>query len=297
MNGKFVKWEDANVHITTHTLHYGSGVFDGLRAYETPRGPAIFRLADHMKRLENSAQIHKIKMPFSGKEIGAAIIRLVKLNKLTGCYIRPLVYYGVAELKMSPYKHPVDTAIIAFPLGTYISEEAKEKGIRCKISSWVRIHSTILPPKAKCCGNYANSILAHKEARDDGFDDGIMLDLQGNAVEGPTQNLFIVRNSTLITPPPESDILLGLTRDSLITIAKDLGIKVVERNIPHDEIYLADEAFITGTASELTPITSVDNRTIGEGKRGPITTKLQKVFFDAVRGKVPKYRDWLTVVK
>jgi len=297
MNGDFVKWDDAKVHVLAHSLHYGSGIFEGIRCYNTPKGPAIFRLHDHMKRLEDSAKIHKIKMPYSGKELADATIELVKLNKLKECYIRPLVFYGFGEMKLSPLNCPVETIIAAFPFGTYLGKEALEKGVRCKVSSWIRITANILPPQAKCSANYANSILAHREAVDAGCDEAIMLDHKGNISEGPGENVFIVRDNTLLTPPLESDILRGITRHSLIIIARDLGIRVIERHIPRDEIYVADEAFFSGTAAEITPITEVDGRIVGDGKRGPITKKLQSVFFNVVRGKVPKYKNWLTPVK
>lgn len=297
LDGKFVKWGEAKVHVLTHSLHYGSGVFEGLRCYDTPKGPAIFRLRDHMHRLTESARIHQVNIPYEVQVLEKAVVDVVRRNRLKECYIRPIVFYGHGEMHLSPLSCPVQAAIAAFPFGPYLGKEGIEKGVRCKISSWVRIHSNVLPPQAKCCGNYANSILAHREALDCGFNEAIMVDSRGNISEGPGENIFMVRDNTLFTPPVELDILRGITRHTIIHLAQDMGIRTIERHIPSDEIYVADEAFFTGTAAEVTPIREVDARMVGDGRRGPITARLQAAYWELVKGKNRKYPHWLTLVK
>jgi len=293
MDGKLVPWKDAKIHVLTHTLHYGMGVFEGIRCYKTEKGPAVFRLKDHMKRLENSAKLAGMKLPYSVAELVKATKRTIEANEIEECYIRPLAYYGYGVMGLNPEGSKVNIAIAVWPWGTYLGEEGLERGIRAKVSPWVRIHPRILPPQAKIVGNYANSILAKVDALKSGYDEAILLNMDGNVAEGPGENLFIVKNGKLTTPPLSSGALEGITKDSIIKIAEDEGIDFEERDISRKELYSADEAFFTGTAAEVTPIREIDGRRIGEGKRGPITTKLQRIFFGAVRGKEPKYEFWL----
>jgi branched-chain amino acid aminotransferase len=293
MDGKLVPWKKANVHVLTHTLHYGMGVFEGIRCYKTGKGPAVFRLKDHMKRLENSAKLAGMKLPYSVAELVKATKRTIEANEIEECYIRPIAYYGYGVMGLDPENSKVNIAIAVWPWGTYLGEEGLEHGIRAKISPWVRIHPRILPPQAKIVGNYANSILAKVDALKSGYDEAILLNMDGNVAEGPGENLFIVKNGELMTSPLSSGALGGITRDSIIKIAKDEGIDFGERNIPREELHAADEAFFTGTAAEVTPIREIDGGRIGDGKRGPVTTKLQQIFFNAVRGKEPRYEFWL----
>ncbi len=297
MDGKLVSWKDAKVHVLTHTLHYGMGVFEGIRCYKTEKGPAVFRLKDHMKRLENSAKLAGMKLPYSVAELVKATKRTIKANEIKECYIRPIAYYGYGVMGLNPEGTKVSVTIAVWPWGTYLGEEGLESGIRAKISPWVRIHPRILPPQAKIVGNYANSILAKVDALKSGYDEAILLNMDGNVAEGPGENLFVVKNGKLMTPPLSSGALEGITRDSIIKIAKDEGIDFEERNISREELHAADEAFFTGTAAEVTPIREIDGKRIGDGKRGPITAKLQQIFFSAVRGKEPKYEYWLDYVK
>jgi len=297
MNGSFVNWEDAKIHVLTHTLHYGSGIFEGLRVYGTAKGPAIFMLSDHMHRFMDSAKIHMIPLPYSQKELEAAVVRLVKINRLKEGYIRPIAFYGPGSMKLSPKGCPVNIAIACYPFGAYLGDKGLKEGVRCKISSWTRITANILPPQAKCTANYANSILAHKEATDCGYDEAIMLDHDGNISEGPGENVFMVHDETLISPPEESDILRGITRHALIHLARDMGLRVVLRHIPRDEIYVGEEVFLCGTAAEITPVREIDGRLVGDGKPGPITRKLKERLSDVVRGKDKGYLKWLTFMK
>lgn len=297
MNGKMVPFADAKVHVLTHALHYGTGVFEGIRCYETVKGPAVFRLKEHVKRLFNSAKIYLMKPPYSEEQVCSAIKETIKANKLNACYIRPIIYYGFSEMGLNPLKNPIDVSIAVWPWGTYLGEEGLKKGVRCKISSWSRIDSRILPPQAKATANYMNSVLAKLEALDCKYDEAIVTNLNGLIAEGPGENIFIVKNSEIITPPAGAGILYGITRDSAITVARDLGFTVIERDIPREELFTADEAFFTGTAAEVTPIREVDGRVIGAGSRGPITEKIQSTFFDLVKGKIKKYDKWLDYVK
>jgi branched-chain amino acid aminotransferase len=296
MDGKFVKWDDAQVHILTHTLHYGLGVFEGIRCYNTPKGPAIFKLDEHVKRLFQSAHIFLLDIPYSENDIRKAIIDTVKINKLKECYIRPLVYIGYGAMGLYPKANPISVAIAAWPWGAYLGEEGIEKGIRVKVSSFIRNHVNSNMSRGKVCGYYVNSQIAKKEAISCGYDEALLLDTEGYISEGSGENIFIVRNSVLKTTPLTS-ILEGITRGSIITIAKDLKIEVREERFTRDEVYIADEAFFTGTAAEVTPIRELDRRVIGDGKRGRITKKLQTIFFDIVKGKNKKYEKWLTYVK
>jgi len=296
MDGKFVNWDDAKIHIMTHTLHYGLGVFEGIRCYNTPKGPAIFKLDEHVKRLFQTAHIFLLSIPFTENEIKKAIIDTVKVNKLKECYIRPLVYIGYGAMGLYPKGNPINIAIAAWPWGAYLGEEGIEKGIRVKVSSFIRNHVNSNMSRGKVSGYYVNSQIAKKEAISSGYDEALLLDTEGYISEGSGENIFIVRNGVLKTTPLTS-ILEGITRNSIITIAKDLKIEVREDRFTRDEVYIADEAFFTGTAAEVTPIRELDGRTIGDGKRGKITKKLQSIFFDIVKGKNKKYNSWLTYIR
>ncbi len=296
MDGKFVDWDNANIHVMTHSLHYGLGVFEGIRCYETPKGPAIFRLDEHVERLFNSAHIFLIDIPFSKEEIKKAIIETVKINKIKSCYIRPLVYIGYGAMGLYPKGNPINVSIAVWSWGTYLGEEGIEKGIRVKTSSFIRNHVNANMTRGKVCGYYVNSQLAKKEAISCGYDEALLLDTEGYVSEGSGENIFIVRNNVLKTTPLTS-ILEGITRNSIIKIAEDNGITVKEERFTRDELYISEEAFFTGTAAEVTPIREADGRIIGEGKPGKITKKIQTIFFDIVKGKNKKYKSWLTEVK
>ncbi len=296
MDGRFVDWDDAKIHVLTHALHYATAVFEGIRCYSTDRGPAVFRLKDHVNRLFNSAKIYTMKIPYAMEELCKAVKDTIKVNKIKECYIRPIVYYAYGEMGLNPLKNPVSVAIAVWPWGSYLGEEGLKKGVRCKISSWVRVDTRILPPLAKSSANYLNSVLAKLEAINCGYDEAILLNMNGYVAEGPGENIFIVKDEVLITPPRSSGVLYGFTMDSVMELARGFSIQVEEREIIRDEVLLADEAFFTGTAAELTPIREVDGRIIGSGSIGPITEKLQEKFFQVVRGKDPKYVDWLDFV-
>jgi len=295
-DGKMVPWRDATTHVLTHTLHYGMGVFEGVRAYETATGPAIFRLQEHTDRLFRSAHIFGMEIPFTKAEISAAQIACVRENKLKSCYIRPIVFYGSHAMGVAAKSNPVRVAIAAWPWGAYLGAEGLEKGIRVKTSSFTRHHVNITMTGAKAVANYCNSILANQEATHDGYDEALLLDAQGYVSEGSGENVFLVINGELHTPDIGSGALKGITRDAVMTLARELGIAVHERRILRDEVYCADEAFFTGTAAEVTPIRELDNRVIGAGRRGPITEKLQTLFFDTVNGRNPAKQAWLTRV-
>ncbi|OGW57961.1 MAG: branched chain amino acid aminotransferase [Nitrospirae bacterium RBG_16_43_8] len=296
MDGMFVDWDNANVHVMTHTLHYGLGVFEGIRCYETKDGPAIFRLKEHVHRLFKSAHIFLIAIPYSEKEIEEAIIKTVKINKVKECYIRPLVYIGYGAMGIHPKDNPVKVAVSVWPWGAYLGDDGLKNGIRVKVSSFIKNHVNSQMSRAKACGYYINSQLAKKEAISLGYDEALLLGTDGYVAEGSGENIFIVRNGRLKTTPLTS-VLEGITRDSIIKIARDLKVKVIEERFTRDELYIADEAFFTGTAAEVTPIREVDGRVIGEGRAGRITKKLQSVFFDSVKGKNKNYESWLTYVK
>ena len=295
-NGELVEWRSATTHVLTHTLHYGMGVFEGVRAYETPDGPAIFRLQDHTKRLFNSAKIVGMQLPFTEEQINRAHIDVVKANNLASCYFRPMAYYGSGKLGVAPKQDDVQVILAAWAWGAYLGEEGMRKGIRVRVSSFTRHHPNVTMIKAKANGNYMNSIMANTEATRDGYDEAILLDAQGYVAEGSGENIFTVRDGVLYTPA--LDVALdGITRRSVIAIASEIGLKVVEKRLTRDELYVADEVFFTGTAAEVTPIREIDGRQIGIGERGPITAEIQQRYFDIVQGKNPKYRDWLTYVK
>jgi branched-chain amino acid aminotransferase len=294
-DGKMVPWRDANIHILTHTLHYGLGVFEGIRAYQTTQGPAIFRLREHTDRLFNSAHIFMMKMPYDKITVMQAQCDVVKENKLDSGYIRPIAFYGSEAMGLSAKTLSVHVAIAAWSWGTYLGAESLENGIRVKTSSFTRHHVNINMCRAKSVTTYANSILAHQEVAQDGYDEALLLDVDGYVAEGSGENIFIVKQGKLYTPDLTS-CLEGITRASVIELAAEIGIPVIEKRITRDEIYCAEEAFFTGTAAELTPIRELDNRTIGSGKRGPITARLQSMFFDCVSGKTEKHADWLTYI-
>jgi branched-chain amino acid aminotransferase len=296
MDGKLVDWEDANVHVLTHGLHYGSGVFEGIRAYKTARGAGIFRLTDHIRRLFMSSAVYMIEVPFSQGEIVAAVKDTVRENRLESCYIRPIVYHGYGEMGLNPLYAPVNVAVAAWPWGTYLGDDCIENGARLMISTWRRPDPNVLPAQAKATGQYINSGLAKVEAIKAGYDDAIMLGPDGRIGEGTGENLFIVREGVVVTPPESSGILKGITRDSAITIANDLGYEVLERNLVRSDVYTADEAFLTGTAAEVTPIREVDGRPIGTGTRGAITKEIQQTYFSAVNGDIERYSDWVEQV-
>jgi branched-chain amino acid aminotransferase len=293
MDGRFVDWDDANVHVLTHTLHYGLGVFEGIRCYKTEKGSAIFRLDEHVERLFDSAHIFMMDMPFTRKEITSAIVETVKVNKIRECYIRPLVYIGYGAMGLYPKDNPVKVSIAVWPWGAYLGDEGIKNGIRIKVSSFTRHHVNVDMTRGKVCGYYVNSQIAKKEAIACGYDEALMLDTEGYVSEGSGENVFIVRNGKIKTTPLTS-ILEGITRESIIRMARDLKIPVIEERFTRDELYISDEAFFTGTAAEVTPIREVDGRRIGDGKRGKITGRLQSVFFDVVKGRNRKYASWLT---
>ncbi|WP_029898522.1 branched-chain amino acid transaminase [Desulfohalovibrio reitneri] len=292
-DGKLVDWDEANVHVLTHTLHYGLGAFEGIRAYKTSDGrSAVFRLKEHTRRLFDSAKILGMEIPFTEEEINNAIIETLKANKLEEGYIRPLVFVGAGAMGVHPGTNPIRVAIATWPWGAYLGDDALLKGIRVKTSTFTRHHVNIMMTKAKACGNYVNSVLAKTEAVADGYDEAVLLDTEGYVAEGSGENIFIVRNGIIKTTPLTS-ILAGLTRNSVIELARDLGYTVVEERFTRDKLYIAEEAFFTGTAAELTPIREADRRTIGEGQAGPVARKLQEEFFKVVKGENPKYEHWL----
>jgi len=295
MNGKLVPWEDSKVHIMTHTLHYGFGIFEGIRCYKTKKRSAIFRLNEHVTRFFESAKIIGIEIPFTPKEICDSIVKLVNINQFQECYIRPIAYIGDEQRGLNYIGSSVNIAIAAWPWGAYLGSEGLNKGIRVRVSSFTRHHHNITMTKAKVCGAYINSIMAKTEAIRDGYDEAIMLDINGNVAEGSGENIFMVKNGIIKTPPLLS-ILGGITRNSIMQFAADKKIKVLEENFPRDMLYTADEVFFTGTAAEVTPIREIDKRSIGNGKPGPVTKTLQKIFFNTVMGKNKKYPNWLTFI-
>ncbi|MDQ3981488.1 MAG: branched-chain amino acid transaminase [Actinomycetota bacterium] len=294
MNGELVAWEDAKIHVLSHALHYGTGVFEGIRCYETARGPAVFRLRDHLARMERSARIFMMEIPYEIDELVEASRELIRVNGLRSCYVRPIAYRGYGEIGVNPQGNPVDVCIAVWPWGTYLGEDALTNGVRMTVSSWRRHDPNIIPPQAKVTGAYINSVLAKVEAIDKGFDEGIMLNPQGYISEATGENLFIVRDGELLTPPLAAGPLPGITRDSVIAIARDLGITVFETLLTRADLYLAEEMFCVGTAAEVTPVREVDGRVIGEP--GPVTLALQQKYFQIVKGEDDKYSDWLDYV-
>jgi branched-chain amino acid aminotransferase len=296
MDGALVDWRDAKIHVLTHTLHYGCGAFEGVRAYNTVHGTAIFRLREHTERLFNSAKILRMKIPFGFEQVAEAQREVVRANKLESCYIRPLTWIGSEKLGVSPKGNTIHLMIAAWAWGAYLGDEGLARGIRVKTSSYTRHHVNITMTQAKATSNYSNSILANMEATDDGYDEALLLDASGFVSEGAGENVFVVKNGTVYTPDLSAGALNGITRNTVFAICQDLGLKLVEKRITRDEIYIADEAFFTGTAAEVTPIRELDRVEIGAGSRGPITEKIQAAFFDIVNGRNPKYAEWLTKV-
>ena len=294
-DGKLVPWREATTHVLTHSLHYGLAVFEGVRAYNTVKGTAIFRLKEHTQRLLNSAHIYMMKIPYAREVLMEAHKEVVRANKLESCYIRPIAFFGSEKMGVSPKGASVHVAIAAWPWGAYLGTEALEKGIRVKTSSYARHHVNVSMCRAKYSGTYANSILANLEATEHGYDEGLLLDVDGFVAEGSGENLFMVKNGKLYEPELTSS-LIGITRESIITLAEEMGYTVAAKRITRDDLYIADEAFFTGTAAEVTPIRELDGRMIGDGKRGPITARLQKKFFECVNAKAAEHRDWLTPV-
>ena len=296
MDGQMVDWRDAKIHVLTHTLHYGCGAFEGVRAYNTVNGTAIFRLQEHTERLFNSAKILRMKIPFSQEQVNEAQRAVVRENKLDACYLRPLVWIGDKKLGVSPKGNTIHVMVAAWAWGAYLGEDGITKGIRVKTSSYTRHHVNITMTQAKSVSNYTNSILANMEATDDGYDEALLLDAAGFVSEGSGENVFIVKGGVVYTPDLSAGSLNGVTRNTVLHICKDLGIDVVQKRITRDEVYISDEAFFSGTAAEITPIRELDRIEIGSGRRGPITEKIQNAFFDIVNGRNPKYAHWLTKV-
>jgi branched-chain amino acid aminotransferase len=297
MDGELVPWDEAKVHVLTHSLHYGCGVFEGIRAYATDRGPAVFRLTDHMVRLFNSARIFMIDIPFALDQLVEATKETVRVNQLDACYIRPLVYLGYGEMGLNPLPCPVQVSIAVWPWGAYLGDEGIAKGVRMKISSWQRHDPNAMPPAAKGTGMYINSSMAKVEALKAGYDEAIMLSPQGYVSECTGENIFVVRGGRIITPPVSAGALEGITQSSVFAIARDEGIDVEVGHILRSDLYTAEEAFLSGTAAEIVPIQSVDDRVVGSGEPGPLTRRIQEVYFAAVRGQVDRYKDWNEYVR
>jgi branched-chain amino acid aminotransferase len=295
-NGELVPWENATVHVMTHALHYGSSVFEGIRAYSTPRGPAVFRLAPHTRRLFDSAKIYRMELPYDKDQINEACKAVVRENGLKSAYLRPLVWRGYGEIGVMPLKNPVEVMVAAIQWGTYLGADALENGVDVAVSSWNRVAPNTLPAMAKAGGNYLSSQLIVMEAQRHGYVEGIALDINGNLSEGSGENLFVIRDNVIFTPPLTAALLPGITRDSIITLAREFGYEVREQNLPREALYLADELFFTGTAAEVSPIRSVDGITIGAGKRGPITEAIQKTFFGLFNGETEDRWGWLEYV-
>lgn len=293
MDGTLVPWKEAKIHVLTHSLHYGGGVFEGIRAYSTKRGPAVFRLTDHIMRLFRSAKIFMIDIPYTPETIIEACKETVRASGLPSCYVRPIVYMGYGEMGLNPLLAPINVAIIVWPWGAYLGEEGLARGVRMKISSWRRHDPNIMPPAAKGTGAYVNSQLAKVEAIKAGYDEAIMLNPQGYVAEATGENIFIVRDGEVVTPPLSAGALTGVTRDSVMKVASDLGITVREQDLVRTDLYLADEVFLTGTAAEVCPVRDIDDRTIGTGEPGPLTKKIQEIFYAVVRGEMDRYAGWL----
>ncbi len=293
-NGKFINWDDAKIHILSHVISYGTAMFEGERCYNTKKGPAVFRLKDHTDRLFNSCKIYRMDIPFSKKEFNDACLETIRTNRMKECYLRPIVIRGYGSIGVDPFPCPIDVYIAVWEWGKYLGEDALEKGVDVRVSSWTRMAPNTFPALAKCAANYMNSQLIKMEAVVDGYIEGVSLDINGYVSEGSGENIFIVRDGKLLTPPLSSCILPGITRETIITIAQDLGYEVTVRNIPREELYLADEVFFTGTAAEVTPIRSIDRIIIGKGKIGPVTKQLQSEYLALARGEKPNKYSWLT---
>lgn len=296
-NGRLIDWADAKIHVLTHGLHYGTGIFEGIRCYDTKLGPAIFRLKDHLERFESSARILNMKIPYSISELDDAIKNLVLKNELKACYIRPIAFFGVSGIGVNPTGYPVDVFIAAFDFGAYLGEEGLKNGIKVATSSWRRISPASLATMGKICGHYVNSALAITEAKAGGYDEAILLNEDNFVAEGSGENIFVVKNETIKTPPFSAGILPGITRDTIITLAQNEEFPVIEANITRSELYVADEVFMTGTAAEITPIREIDQRPVGSGKPGPVTKRLQAKFWKVVKGEDERYKKWLDLVE
>ncbi len=292
-NGEIIRWQDANTHVSSHALHYGTGVFEGLRCYATDDGPAVFRMDAHLERLFNSAGVYGLDIPYTRAELADAVCELIQLNEFESCYVRPLCYFGSSSLGLNPSRCPVEVVILTWPWATYLGAEGLEGGVRVTVSPWLKFDSQMMPTTAKACGQYLNSILAVRDAVNRGFDEAILLDSRGNITEGSGENLFLIRDGELLTNDERHSILMGVTRDAVIQIATDLGYRVKVQSLSLEDLTNADEAFFTGTAAEVTPIREVDGTVIGSGKRGPITLEIQNMFFDATAGRDQRYRHWL----
>ena len=295
-NGEWVPWDEAKIHVLSHVVHYGSSVFEGIRCYDTKRGPAVFRLDDHVNRLYDSAKIYRMEIPVSREEFTEAVLATIRANKLKACYVRPIVYRGYGSLGVDPMTCPVDSVIAVWEWGEYLGAEALEKGVSVGTSSWNRMAPNTIPFLAKAGGNYLNSQLVRIEANQNGFDEGIVLGVDGLISEGSGENIFIIKNEQIYTPASHYGILPGITRHTAITLSRDLGMRVEQRGIPREFLYIADEVFFSGTAAEISPITAIDHVQIGSGHRGPITTKIQELFFEIVNGEVEDPHGWLTYV-
>jgi branched-chain amino acid aminotransferase len=296
MNGEFVAWEDAKVHVLTHAMHYGTAVFEGIRAYETEQGTAIFRHQDHLDRLERSAKLYYMDLPFSKEQMREATHELIARCALKSCYIRPLVWRGYGPMGLNPLENPVEAMVAVYEWATYLGEEGKRNGVRARVSSYRRISSDSLIPHSKASGQYLNSVLAKIESVKTGYEEGILLDDKGNLCEGTGENVFVINDGVIATPPQTAGILDGINRRSCMQIARDLGYEVIERDIARAELALADEVFLTGTAAELTPMREIDDIPIGDGAPGPISRQVQQVFDDALHGRAPQYAEWLDLV-
>jgi branched-chain amino acid aminotransferase len=296
MDGELVDWADAKIHVLSHALHYGSGVFEGIRAYDTQRGPAVWHLDEHLRRLFRSAKLYHMDLPFSHEQLVDATKHLIRVNGLPSCYIRPIAFRGYGELGVNPMHAPINVTIAVWPWGAYLGEEALEQGVRIKISSWRRNSQNALPAAAKADGQYINSVLAKVESLNAGYDEAIMLNESGFITDGSGENVFVVRDGTLFTPPTQAGCLDGITRNSVMALAREADYEVREENLVRTDLYNADEAFFTGTAAEITPIREVDDRVVGAGQRGPVTKELQDAFFAATKGEDPRHPGWLTFV-
>jgi len=296
MNGQLVPWKEAKIHIASHVIHYGSSIFEGFRAYDTPKGTAIFRLQAHIRRLYNSCKIYRMEIPYTEEQFCQAVIETIKANKMKACYIRPIVYRGYSALGVDPFPNPVDCAILVWNWGKYLGDEALEKGVDVCVSSWWRMAPNTFPALAKSGANYMNSQLIKMEALVDGYSEGIALNIRGHISEGSGENIFLVMNGKVLTPPLSSSVLPGITRDSVITLLKEMNIPVIEETIPREMLYIADEVFFTGSAAEITPIRSIDRIIIGAGEPGPVTRRLQKEFFAYVNGDREDTYGWLTYI-
>jgi branched-chain amino acid aminotransferase len=297
MNGKLVDWKDATIHVASHVVHYGSGVFEGIRAYDSKNGTNVFRLNEHMRRLLDSCRVYRIELGYTLEQLNEAVLETIRANQFKACYIRPLVYRGYSQLGVNPMPCPVEAAIIVWEWDTLLGDDALAKGIDVGVSSWTRIAPNTFPAMAKATANYANSALIKMQATVDGYAEGIALDESGLVSEGSGQNLFLVRDNVVHTPSLTSSILQGITRDTVLTLTRDLGLEVREQALPREFLYMADEVFFCGTAAEITPIRSIDKITVGDGRRGPVTAALQERFFRIIKGELPDEHNWLTPVR